>query len=133
MPSKPNHIRTQGDLMPTRFPQCVVHPLLAAMLAAGLVPAMAQSAATAPATSAAATTADAAFATWSDDFPAQWIRLSPERATSSQYFKGSEQAALDRQLTPGGKERRAQTVALAKTGLAKVDQFLAGQLGATTR
>ncbi len=122
--------------MLNRIPQFVVRPLLAAMLAAGLVPAMAQAPGAAPAASATASataTADAAFASWSDDFAAQWIRLSPERATASQYFKGEEQAALDRQLTPGGKERRAQVVALARTGQAKVDQFLAGPLGATTR
>jgi uncharacterized protein (DUF885 family) len=118
----------------TRFPHYVLRPLLAAMLAAGLVPALAQTAATAPAPATTAVqAADAAFASWSDDFAAQWIRMSPERATASQYFSGEEQAALDRLLTPGGKERRAQVVALAKTGLARVDQFLAGPLGATTR
>jgi uncharacterized protein (DUF885 family) len=120
-----------------RFPQFVVRPLLAAMLAAGVVPAMAQAPAAKPASaapaSAAVQAADAAFASWSDDFAAQWIRMSPERATASQYFAGAEQAALDRLLTPGTKEHRAQFVALAKTGQAKVDQFLAGPLSPTTR
>jgi uncharacterized protein (DUF885 family) len=123
--------------MLTSFPQFVVRPMLAAMLAAGVVPAMAQAPAAKPASaapaSAAEQAADAAFASWSDDFAAQWIRMSPERATASQYFSGAEQAALDRQLTPGSKERRAQIVALAKTGQAKVDQFLAGPLSPTTR
>ncbi len=123
--------------MLNRFPQFVLRPLLVALLAAGVVPAMAQTAATkpaaAPAAPASAALQAAAFNSWADDFSAQWIRLSPERATASQYFSGAEQAALDRQLTPGGKERRAQTVALAKSGLARVDQFLAGPLDATTR
>lgn len=126
-----------------RTTRLFIRPVLAAMLAAGLVPGLANAAAPLAAVTAvsaadaangpAAQAADAAFAAWADDFSAQWIRLSPERATTSQYFSGAEQAALDRQLTPGGKERRAQTVALAKTGLAKVDQFLAGPLGSVTR
>lgn len=128
--------------MLNRFPHFVLRPLLAAMLAAGLVPAMAQTAADKPATgapaaaapaNAATQAANAAFASWADDFATQWIRLSPERATTSQYFSGEEQAAMDRQLTPNGTERRAQVSALAKAGLAKVDLFLAGPLDATTR
>ena len=134
-----NHTTTHTDAMMKRYRQLLVGPLLAAMLAAGAAPAMAETAATAPAAgptataSAAAQGADAAFASWSDDFAAQWIRLSPERATASQYFSGQEQAALDRQLTPDGKERRAQVVALAKTGLCKVDQYLACPLGVIGR
>jgi hypothetical protein len=38
---------------------------------------------------------------------ADWIRLSPEWATVTQYFGGEEQAALDRQLTPLTEAHRA--------------------------
>ena len=37
----------------------------------------------------------AAFDEWSESFAADWVRLSAERATMTQYFSGAEQAALD--------------------------------------
>lgn len=87
----------------------------------------------APAAAATAVKANAAFDAWADTFTADWVRLSPERATTIQYFSGAEQEALDRQMTPHTHAQRAKTVALARTGLAKVDAFLAGQLDATQR
>ncbi|MBC7685123.1 MAG: DUF885 family protein, partial [Bdellovibrionales bacterium] len=75
----------------------------------------------------------AAFDTWSDAFAADWVRLSPERATSAQYFSGPEQQALDRQLAPVTQAQRAKTQSMARAGLARLDKFLAGPLGDTQR
>ena len=67
------------------------------------------------------------FADWSESFAADWVRQSAELATSTQYFSGDQQAALDRQLTPLTPARRAGRVALAKKALAQ----LAGYVPAT--
>ncbi len=75
----------------------------------------------------------AAFDQWSDAFAADWVRLSPERATSVQYFAGAEQAALDRQLSPITDAQRAKYQAMARAGLARLDGFLAGRLSDTQR
>ena len=50
------------------------------------------------------------FDAWSEAFAADWVRLSAERATTTQYFSGAEQAALERQLTPLTPERRVYNV-----------------------
>jgi hypothetical protein len=42
------------------------------------------------------------FDTWSDQLTREWLRLSPQQATRTQYFTGDEQAALDRQLSLTG-------------------------------
>ena len=75
----------------------------------------------------------AAFDHWSDAFAADWVRLSPERATSVQYFAGAEQQALDRQLSPISDAQRAKYHALARAGVARLDAFLAGRLTDTQR
>ena len=75
----------------------------------------------------------AAFDAWSDAFAADWVRLSPERATSAQYFSGPEQQALDRQLAPMTQAQRAKTQSMARAGLARLDKFLAAPLGDTQR
>jgi uncharacterized protein (DUF885 family) len=72
-----------------------------------------------------------AFDSWADQFAADWVRLSPERATAVQYFSGAEQQALDRQLTPRTLEQRRKTMALARAGMARLDTFLAGPLDAS--
>ncbi|MES2902120.1 MAG: DUF885 domain-containing protein [Pseudomonadota bacterium] len=77
--------------------------------------------------------AHAAFDKWADEFAADWVRLSPQGATSSQYFSGAEQAALDRELTPITEAHRARYVALARTGVARLDRFLAGKLSPMQR
>ncbi len=68
------------------------------------------------------------FEAWSESFAADWVRLSPERATFSQYFRGAEQDALDGQLSPQTAERRAREQALARQGLATLDRYLAATL-----
>ncbi|MCS0628049.1 DUF885 domain-containing protein [Telluria mixta] len=93
---------------------------------------------TAPQVAVAATTtqavkANAAFDTWSDRFAADWVRANPQLATSTQYFGGAEQDALDRQLTPLTQAHRKKVIALAKTGVARLDAFLAGPLSEEQR
>jgi len=92
----------------------------------------------APQLAAAATTtqavkANAAFDTWSDRFAADWVRANPQLATSTQYFSGAEQDALDRQLTPLTAAHRKKMIALAKAGVARLDAFLAGPLSEEQR
>jgi uncharacterized protein (DUF885 family) len=102
------------------------HTLIATMVALAFA-AAAPAAMAAPAKAAIVKVAakpDAAFDKWADAYTADWVRLSPEFATNIQFFSGEEQAALDRLLTPQTREQRARQVALAKAGLAKVEQFL---------
>jgi uncharacterized protein (DUF885 family) len=68
------------------------------------------------------------FDAQSEAFAAAWVRLSPERATFSQYFEGAEQDALDAQLTPLNSAQRQRERALARDGLAQADTWLAGAL-----
>lgn len=84
-------------------------------------------------TAAPAAPADATFAAWSDRFAADWVRANPQLATSTQYFSGAEQDALDRQLTPLTQAQRQKMIALAQSGVARLDQFLAGPLGDEAR
>ena len=63
------------------------------------------------------------FDSWAEDFATQWVHLSPERATFSQYFVGAEQAAVDRQLTPLTAEHRARLRDAARAGLAQLATF----------
>jgi uncharacterized protein (DUF885 family) len=74
-----------------------------------------------------------AFDTWADRFAEDWVRANPQLATSTQYFEGAEQAALDRQLTPQTREQRYKMIALAKAGVARLDAFLAGPLSEEQR
>ena len=101
-------------------------------LGAAILP-QAALAAPAAATSAAAVKPNAAFDAWADRFADDWVRMNPQLASSTQYFKGAEQAALDRQLTPQTPARRKQMVALAKTGIKRLDAFLAGPLDETQK
>lgn len=90
-------------------------------------------AAPAAATSAAAVKPNAAFDAWADRFADDWVRMNPQLASSTQYFSGAEQAALDRQLTPQTPARRKQMVALARTGIKRLDTWLAGPLDETQK
>jgi len=87
----------------------------------------------APAPKAAAVKPNAAFDAWAERFANDWVRMNPQLASSTQYFGGTEQAALDRQLTPQTPARRKQMVAMAKTGVARLDKFLAGPLDETQK
>ena len=74
-----------------------------------------------------------AFDAWADKFSADWVRLSPERATGSQYFSGTEQQALDRQLAPQTKAHRQKYLVMARNGITRLDRFLEGKLDPTQR
>jgi uncharacterized protein (DUF885 family) len=93
------------------------------------------SAIAAPAAAAAtqAVKPNSAFDKWADKFAEDWVRLNPQLATSTQYFSGAEQAALDRQLTPLTQAQRDKTRTLAKQGLARLDKYMAGPLSETQR
>ena len=67
--------------------------------------------------------ADPAFDEWANRYAADLMRASPTMATMQQYFTGTEQDALDRQLTPNTREARAARLAQAKRGLAELAQF----------
>ena len=77
---------------------------------------------------AAAVHANPAFDTWADAFAVDWVRLSPERATATQYFSGSEQDTLDRLLTPVTQLRRERQIVLAREGREQLDVWLAAPL-----
>jgi len=68
------------------------------------------------------------FDAGSEAFAAEWVRLSPERATVSQYFAGTDQDALDAQLTPLTDVQRQRERTLARQGLAQTERWLAGAL-----
>ncbi len=78
------------------------------------------------------------FDAWSDGFAADWVRLSAEGATFSQYFSAAEQAAFERELTPITEVQRDKREALARLGLRELSRFDAAgltpsqQVGAAT-
>ena len=110
-----------------------------AIIAALFIPAMLAgvalpvAAAPAPVAQAAAAKPDAAFNAWADKFAEDWVRLSPQSATSTQYFSGAEQARLDRELTPLTAAHRQKAVTLAREGLKRLDGFKAAPLDATQK
>ncbi|WP_144289926.1 DUF885 family protein [Ideonella sp. A 288] len=63
------------------------------------------------------------FGPWAEGFAADWVRLSAERATYTQYFSGAEQAAFDRQLTPRTPEHRQRQRDAARAGLTRLTAF----------
>lgn len=77
--------------------------------------------------------AEPSFDQWVDGFSAEWMRGNPSAATTTQYFTGPEQDALDRQLTPITREYRATRVALARRGLEDLKQFDRAKLDASQR
>jgi uncharacterized protein (DUF885 family) len=102
-------------------------------LAAGTSPAFAAVKPAKLAANAPAVKPNKAFDTWADRFAEDWVRANPQLATSTQYFTGAEQDALDRQLTPQTREQRQKMIGLAKTGVARLDAFLAGPLSEEQR
>jgi uncharacterized protein (DUF885 family) len=82
---------------------------------------------------APAADAPATFDAWAEAYGADWVRLSAERATYTQYFSGAEQAAFERELTPQTPARRERQRALAREGLARLAAFEAGALSAEQR
>jgi uncharacterized protein (DUF885 family) len=56
-------------------------------------------------------------------FTDEWVRLNPNIATSTRYFTGEEQDALETQLTPLTRDWRHKRVDLARRGLANLAKF----------
>ena len=81
----------------------------------------------------AQSTTEPGFDAWAESFAADWVRQSAERVTFTQYFRGAEQAAFERQLTPRTPERIARQRELARSALARIKIFEAGTLSATQR
>ena len=117
-----------------RLRSAIASLFLPLAVAAAVLP---QQALAAPAASAAAIAAankpNAAFDKWADGFAQDWVRQNPQFATSTQYFGGAEQDALDRQLTPQTPAQRKKMIALAKQGIARLDKWTAGPLDETQR
>jgi uncharacterized protein (DUF885 family) len=67
--------------------------------------------------------AESSFDQWAETFAADWVRANPSLSTLQQYLPAEEQDALDRQLTPITREFRAQRVAAAQAGLARLARF----------
>ncbi len=76
---------------------------------------------------------DPAFDAWADGLAAEAMRADPERATRTQYFRGDEQDALDRRLTPITRAYRAEQAAFARRALAELAGFDREELDATQR
>jgi uncharacterized protein (DUF885 family) len=76
---------------------------------------------------------DPAFDRWADALTTETMRASPTAATTSQFFSGAEQDALDRQLTPITKAYRAERVARARAALAELAKFDRAKLGSEQR
>ena len=69
---------------------------------------------------------DQFFRTFTDD----WVRTNPNQATSSRYFGGTEQDALETQVTPfNRRDWQRQRVDLAKRGLATLATFDRTKIG----
>jgi uncharacterized protein (DUF885 family) len=78
-------------------------------------------------------TVPADFDTWADGFAADWVRLSAERATFTQFFSGAEQAAFERQLTPQTAAHRERQRQLVRQGLTELQTFNSNSLTPTQR
>ena len=61
-------------------------------------------------------------------FTDEWVRLNPNQATAARYFTGTEQDALETQLTPQTREWRHRRVELARRGIADLKSFDRGGL-----
>jgi uncharacterized protein (DUF885 family) len=57
------------------------------------------------------------------DFTADWVRHSPNQATSTRYFSGEEQDRLERQLTPQTLAWQRDRIQRARQGLAELRKF----------
>src|SRR5580698_2874563 len=57
------------------------------------------------------------------DFTDEWVRGSPNLATSARYFTGEEQDRLERQITPETRAYRQARIQLARKGLAELSGF----------
>ena len=73
------------------------------------------------------------FSAWAEGLAAERLRLAPQLATVLQYFSGSEQTAIDRQMRSERLSQRMSRVPLSRAGLAQLDKFDSRQLTPTQR
>jgi uncharacterized protein (DUF885 family) len=107
-----------ADAAPDRSRRALLVAALAVGAGAVLLPACAQPTPPWPSLQA--------FDAWAEGFVADWMRLSPERVTATQYFAGIDdalQASLDRQLSLQTAERRRRQRDLAHAGLQQLARF----------
>ena len=67
------------------------------------------------------------------DFTAEWVRFSPNLATSTRYFTGEEQDRYERQLTPETTAWKRARIQLARRGLAELKKFDRARMTETER
>ncbi len=106
--------------------------LLACLIAAGLYTGLPVSAAPLPAPTSK-TVVNKAFDIWSDQFTEQWMELNPEFSTVAQYFEGARQTAADGRVFAIDQASLDQRTAIAKSGLVRLERFLAGPLSEEQR
>src|SRR5579872_4710892 len=62
------------------------------------------------------------------DFTGEWVRTSPNLATSARYFTGEEQDRLERQITPETLAYHKSRIQLARKGLEDLAKFNPAQM-----
>jgi uncharacterized protein (DUF885 family) len=67
------------------------------------------------------------------EFTDDWVRHDPSLATANRYFMGSEQDALERQVTPRTVEWRRDRISRARKGLVDLGRFDRGGLSDVLR
>ena len=103
------------------------------LLSVGAFPQAACAANAAAAAAQPAATDNAAFTAWADKFAAESVRMDPQLATRTQYFAGTQQDALDRELTPLTTAQRAKHAKHNREGVARLKQWRAAKLGDAQR
>src|SRR6185503_1878840 len=68
-----------------------------------------------------------------EKFAAEWVRASPQLATTTQFFSGAEQDKLDGQLTPQTVQFRQERVDRARRSLAELRRFERKRLSGSRR
>ncbi|HTO05299.1 MAG TPA: DUF885 family protein, partial [Opitutus sp.] len=84
--------------------------------------------------------AEPSFDAWADEFSKEWVRLSPQTATRTQYFPAEQQDAIDRKMAMSGAyggfygAKAAEAAAtVARQGLEELNRFASGALTPTQR
>ena len=113
-----------------RFLPLTLAPAVALALLAGCATTGAPPAWQDPVATARSTQSVSEFFT---SFTDEWMRRNPSAATGSRYFDGELQDAMDRQITPGTDAFEAETVALARRGLAQLATFERSAMSDTER
>ena len=76
---------------------------------------------------------DAQLDQFFESFANRWVAGDPDLATSTRYFSGSQQQALEREMTPLTRAWRVERIAAAKQGLAQLARFDQKKMSETQR